>query len=281
MQDDITAETLAILPGGFKNADKAWKKHSVSSPVPHRSKQDFRKPDHKQDKDSGSMNNTTSQAMMMNNHAWYGDAFLFELLCQYKGYHPKEDNWFTSVYPFVAFETFCHKMFKRQKFYRSCILSIGYSDLFNAKALTGFPQKQSLHALLNYMNEHGATRIKVLSVPPARQMMKNVEYLKICQTTNKFLKAITKTHPFVDFINLDRFFMSNANDFFNYIDGNNEVQVQITDHLLMRKVNDHFEIFIEPEITGKIIDYLIEFTPSTKNYQTDNGFSGSYFILFF
>lgn len=215
-------------------------------------------------------NNAVSQAMMMNNYAWYGDAFLYELLCQSKGYHPKDDNWFTSVYPFVAFEAFCQKMFNRHNFFRSCIVCIGYSDLFNAKSVTGFPMKQTLHALLNYMNEHGATHIKVLSIPPARQMMKNVEYLKICQTTNKFLKAITKTHNFVEFVNLDQFFINNPNDFFNYIDNDNEVQIQIRDHLLMRKINDHFEIFLDPDVARTVIEYVSEQSSSSKGYQPKN-----------
>lgn len=254
-QDDLTAEALAILPDlKFEDTVDEEKScrpkrvsldndHSIKEPVP----------------------SSSTVPMMCNGHAWFGDVFLFELMCQYRDYRPKHNNWFNSIYPYTTFDDFVKQMFSRKKFFRSCVIAIGYTDLFNAKPVTGLRSKRLLHSLFNYMRAHGADHVKMLSVPPARQMMKNEEYLRVCQTTNRFFECVTKTHSYVDYINLDSFFINNPNDSYVYFSGG-EISVQILDNLLMRKEEEKFAIYVEPETAKRLIDYV-------SNYETESKMS--------
>lgn len=254
-QDNLTAEALAILPD-LKFED------TVDGGKSCRPKRVSLENDYSIKEPGPSL---STVPMMCNGHAWFGDVFLFELMCQYRGYRPKKDNWFNSIYPYTTFNDFAKQIFSRKKFFRSCVIAIGYTDLFNAKPVTGLRSKRLLHSLLNYMRAHGADRVKMLSVPPARQMMKNEEYLRVCQTTNRFFECVTKTHSYVDYVNLDSFFINNPNDSYIYFSGG-EVSVQILDNLLMRKEEEKFAIYVEPETAKRLIDYV-------SNYETESDMS--------
>ncbi len=202
--------------------------------------------------------NPADVAMMINNQAWYGDVFLFEVICQYRGYRPKENNWFNSVFPFYTLSGFSKYIFSQKWFHHTCILSIGYSDLFKFNSFSDKRMRWMLHQMLNHMRDNGAERVKVLSLPPARQMMKNAEYLRLCQTNNRVLLSITETHPGVDFVNLDSFFLKNSDESFTYFE-NERITVDILDNLLMKKEDDKFFIYVEPELSKCIIDFIIDF----------------------
>lgn len=205
-----------------------------------------------------------SVAMMMHNQAWYGDAFLFEVMCQMRKYRPRENNWFNSIFPFYTVSRF-HQFLQSQKwFHHTCVLSIGYSDLFRFQSLNEKRMKWLLHQILNHMRDFGADRIKVLSIPPARQMMKNSEYLRLCQTNNRALQNVADAHPGVDFINLDSFFLKNSDESFNYFE-DGKVCVEILDNLLMKKVDEKFSIFVDPDTAESLLSHVSNYQDSSND----------------
>lgn len=220
---------------------------------------------------------------MINNQSWYGETFLFEVISQYKGIRPKENNWYNSVYVFYTIKRFSNFILSQKWFHHTCVLSVGYSEIFNFIPITDKRVKRVLHLMLNHMREHGAKLIKVLSLPPAHQMMKNKEYLHLCQTNNRILQAVTQTHPGVHFINLDSFFVKNSGDSFNYFK-NDEICVEILDNLLMKKENNEkFSIYINPESARCLIEYVSNYNKistdlpnsdwRTKNRKFKNNFN--------
>lgn len=214
--------------------------------------------------DSSNHSKARSVAMMMHNQAWYGDAFLFEAMCQVRKYRPRENNWFNSIFPFRTVSSF-HQFIQSQKwFHHTCVLSIGYSDLFRFQSLDDKRVKWLLHQILNHMRDFGADRIKVLSIPPARQMMKNAEYLRLCQANNRALQTVTETHRGVDFINLDSFFLKNSDESFTYFE-NDEISIEILDNLLMKKVEDKFSIYIDPETAQCLLEHVTNYKDSSND----------------